>query len=357
METTASEHKWLTRERALLLVLAAATVIALYLSYLLFLPFFPILAWALALAVVAHPMHRWIAKRVPRENLAAGLAVVVVAVGIVAPVILLGTAVVNEAAEGVKLVREKQDRWRALAERNPRLAPALRWVERRFDVPGEIERITDAVASHLPAALTGSLRAIAGLFIMFFVLFFFFRDRRDALQTIRQLVPLSQKETDQLFERVSDTIHATIFGTVVVALIQGSMGGLMFWLLGIPGALLWGLVMSLLAMVPMLGTFLIWGPAAIFLALEGSWGKGLILAGWGALAIGLIDNFLYPTLVGKRLRLHTLLVFFSVLGGLSLFGLSGVILGPLTLAILLALMEIWRARTEGGQAAEEGAKS
>jgi predicted PurR-regulated permease PerM len=113
-------------------------------------------------------------------------------------------------------------------------------------------------------------------------------------------------------------------------------------------------VMALVAVVPVLGAFVVWVPAAIFLALEGNWGKAAILTGWGVVVVGLIDNLLYPALVGKRLRLHTLPVFFSILGGLALFGASGLILGPVTLAVTAALIDVWRRRTTGGHAADAG---
>jgi predicted PurR-regulated permease PerM len=202
--------------------------------------------------------------------------------------------------------------------------------------------------------VSGSVWAIAELLMTFLALFYFFRDRSPILQIVRSLVPLSQDETEAVFARVADTIYATIYGTVAVALVQGVLGGLMFWVLGLPAALLWGAVMAVLAVVPVLGAFVVWGPAALFLALQGSWGKALLLAGWGGLVVSLVDNLLYPVLVGQRLRQHTLAVFITIVGGLELFGSAGVVLGPVTLAITIALVEIWRRRTAGGRTAEAG---
>jgi predicted PurR-regulated permease PerM len=128
--------------------------------------------------------------------------------------------------------------------------------------------------------------------LTFFVLFYLFRDRRKALGTLRSLVPLSEKETNKVFTRVAGTIHATIFGTLAVAAVQGALGGLMFWWLGLPAPILWGAVMGLLAIVPVLGAFVVWLPAAIFLATSGQWGKAVILILWGTVVVGLIDNLL-----------------------------------------------------------------
>jgi predicted PurR-regulated permease PerM len=150
---------------------------------------------------------------------------------------------------------------------------------------------------------------------------------------------------DRLFSRVGDTVHATMYGTLAVAAIQGTLGGLMFWWLGLPAPLLWGLVMGVLAVVPVLGAFVVWIPATLFLALDGSWGKALILAFWGGVVVGGIDNVIYPILVGNRLKLHTIPAFMAIIGGLIVFGPSGLILGPVTLTVTVLLLEIWQHRT------------
>ena len=125
-------------------------------------------------------------------------------------------------------------------------------------------------------------------------------------------------------------------------LIQGTLGTFIFWALGLPSPLLWGVVMFFLSMIPMAGSFLVWAPAALYLALTGAYVKAVILVGWGVLVIGTIDNFLSPRLVGKRARLHELLIFFAVLGGLQVFGVLGLVLGPVVVAITLALIEMVR---------------
>jgi predicted PurR-regulated permease PerM len=135
--------------------------------------------------------------------------------------------------------------------------------------------------------------------------------------------------------------------------VQGALGGLMFWWLGLPAPILWGAVMGLLAIVPVLGAFVVWLPAAKFLAARGQWGKAVILLLWGTVVVGLINNLLYPILVGKRLRLHTVPVFFAIVGGLAVFGATGIILGPVILALTDAILEIWRRRTAAGRPAEE----
>jgi predicted PurR-regulated permease PerM len=349
-----TETGWLTRERLLALTLIVATGFAFYLCYRLVYPFLPAISWALALAVVTYPVHAWIRRQVPNNDAAAGLSLVIVAVLVVAPAIFLVQQAVLATSQGVESVATDavKGHWQKVADRNPRLAPAIVWIEQRFDLRRESQRLVEGVRASLPGFVTGSLGVLLQLLITFFALYYFFRDRQATLGLLRSLSPLSQKETERMFARVADTIRATVFGTLLVAIIQGALGGLMFWWLGIPAPLLWGTAMALLALVPWLGPFVVWVPAAILLALEGSWGKALILTAWGGIVVALIDNLLYPMFVGDKLRLHTLPVFIAIIGGLASFGASGLILGPLILAITVALIDIWRYRTADGRKAD-----
>lgn len=351
-----ADRRWLSHERMLILVLIAATALAFYVCYRLALPFLPAITWALALAVVAHPLHAGILGRINRPNIAAGLAVFIVAVVIVTPGVFLAQRLVRQAGRGVETLKAQtgEGQWPNALGSNPQMARVVGWVEPYLDVRGAAERAANSAGTYLSSIVGGSLWALAQLLITFFALFYLFRDQRIILRTVRALVPLSQSETDRLFSRVSDTIYATFYGTFAVSLVQGVLGGLMFWLLGLPAPLLWGIVMFLLSLIPVLGAPVVWIPAAIFLAVMGSWGKALILTGWGIFVIGTIDNLLYPVLVGDRMRMHTLLVFFSVIGGLALFGASGLVLGPVAIVIATALIDVWRQRTSAGRAVEDG---
>jgi predicted PurR-regulated permease PerM len=145
-----------------------------------------------------------------------------------------------------------------------------------------------------------------------------------------------------IFDRTREVIYASVYGVIVIAGIQGTLGGLAFAFLGLPSPLVWGVVMFFLSMVPLVGSSVVWVPTAAYLAVNGHWGKALALALWGALVIGTIDNFLRPKLVGERAGLHELLIFFSVLGGLRIWGALGLALGPVVVAITLALLDIFR---------------
>jgi predicted PurR-regulated permease PerM len=166
-----------------------------------------------------------------------------------------------------------------------------------------------------------------------------------AVAAIGHVLPLTAPEYTQLTGRITNTVFASVYGTAAVAVLQGGLGGAMFWWLDLPAPLFWGVMMGLLGIVPFLGAFVIWAPAAMFLALNGDLQSAILLTLWGTLVVGLVDNVLYPILVGKRLMLHSVLSFIAVVGGLLLFGAAGIILGPIVVAGAQTLLEIWRVRT------------
>jgi predicted PurR-regulated permease PerM len=155
-----------------------------------------------------------------------------------------------------------------------------------------------------------------------------------------------------MFERIGSTISATVNGSLTVALVQAVLAGVIYVLLGVPGAVLWASVTFIAALIPVAGTFLVWAPIAVYLLLTGAYLKAIFLVAWGAVVVGSVDNLLYPHLVGDKLRLHTVPTFFSVIGGIGLFGPAGLILGPMVLAITIALIDVWWTRTEHGRSAE-----
>jgi predicted PurR-regulated permease PerM len=337
----------LNRDQALVLALLAATLIAFYLCFQLALPFLSALAWAVALAIVVGPLHRRLERRFGPGNLSAGLAVAVVVLVVLGPLIFIIERLASEAVGTVLSIQEaiETGRWRQEIEKNQWLADHFHWLERQeIDFTTALQRVAGLLARYVPAIVGSSIGAGFELGLALFALFFFFRDRAMVLDALRSVVPLSPAEADGIFARVTATIEGTIYGSLTVAAIQGFLGGLMFWILDLPSPLLWGVIMAVLATMPMLGTFLVWGPAAVILLVTGHWGKAVVLVAWGALAIAMIDNLLYPFLVGKRLRLHTLLVFFSMVGGVGLYGASGLIMGPVTLVVTDGLLAIWRRR-------------
>lgn len=253
----------------------------------------------------------------------------------VLPGLLVAGRLVDEAARGMIAIKAAIDSGQSqqMMEAHPRIAPFAGWIERQLDLPALIGGAAAWLTNASASLVRGSIEHAFAFLLTFYFLFSFLRDRRTAFATLLNLSPLSESEMRDLAVRTADAIHATFYGTIVCAAVQGTLGGLMFWWLGLPAPLLWGIIMGLLAIVPVFGAFVIWIPAAVFLALDGHWGKALLLTAWGSIVVGGIDNVLYPMLVGNRLRLHTVPAFVSVVGGLVVFGASGVILGPLAVTI------------------------
>ena len=338
---------WVSPSYVQAIVLIAATTVGLYVFYQLTLPFLPAIVWALALAVLFAPLNRRVESKIKHPGVAASVTVLIVIVIVAVPAIFVGQRLIMESARGAEIIQTRVDSgdWRRAIEAQPSIAPLADWIERRLDLPGTIKSIATWLTTIAGSIVRGSVVQAMGFALTFYLLFYFLRDRRAALDTLRSLSPLSEAEMNRLFGRVGDTIYATVYGTLVVSAVQGLLGGLMFWWLGLPTPLLWGVVMGLLAVVPVLGAFVVWVPAAIFLALDGNWGKALLLTAWGGVVVAGIDNVLYPMLVGNRMKMHTVLTFISVVGGLMFFGPSGLILGPVALTVTEMLLETWRHRT------------
>jgi predicted PurR-regulated permease PerM len=180
---------------------------------------------------------------------------------------------------------------------------------------------------------------------MLFILFFLFRDRSLFLNFLCRTLPFRESETTDLLDRIDTTIKATALGRAAIAGLQGILAGLAYWLFDVPGVLLWSAATAAFAMIPGVGAILIWAPIAIYLGLSGHWGKAALLAVWGGVIVSMIDNILYPMLVGPRLRTHPVAILLSIIGGIALFGVPGIILGPVAFTVAVAMLDIYRART------------
>jgi predicted PurR-regulated permease PerM len=296
------------------------------------------------LAVLAHPLHVRLVPRFKRKAVPAALTLLFVTVTLLAPLAFVTTQIARQAIAGAETAKEEvaSGRWRTAIERNPRLAPALKWIDREVDLQTQLASLFEQVLGGAKQFLSASFYVVAGWLITFFLVFYFLRDRGLMLASLREYLPLTAPEANRVFRETRDTIYAIVYGTIVVAIVQGTLGGLMFWWLGLPAPLLWGTVMAVLAILPVLGAAIVWIPAAAFLLLEGSWEKALLLTAWGGIAVALIDNLMYPLLVKDRLRLHTVPVFLAIVGGLVVFGAAGLVLGPVVLVLTFTLVEIYR---------------
>jgi predicted PurR-regulated permease PerM len=330
----------------MLAILGVITVAGVILCYRLASPFLPALTFAIALAVVARPMHLRIARRLDHPSIAAILSVVLVTAIVVLP---LAFATHQLAQEAIGIFRSLQadggeSSWKALLQQLGSFGPVLEWIDRQLSLRGQLETFSQFALTGLKTAWTLSIGVVIGGLITLFFLFYFFRDGQRLMNGVCGYLPLSPEECGRVLDRIDDTIHAMIFGSLGVAFIQGCLGGLMFWWLGLPSPLVWSAVMCVCAVLPVFGASLVWVPAALFFLVTGETANALILVLWGAIVVSLIDNLLYPVLVRNQLRLHTVLVFVAIVGGIVVFGAAGLILGPVVLAVTKVLLGVWGDR-------------
>lgn len=300
--------------------------------------------WAIVLAILFHSTYRYIGIKLKgRKNIAAGLTLMSILLLVIIPLTFLAITLVNES---IHVYEQIQDGDINIQERIDNFQTQIPEVEsylERFGINTEKirESIGEAVAEatqNLAGKAIGITQNIFGFvvqfFLMLYILFFFLRDGRRLIHQLVWVLPLGDENERKLLARFASVARATVKGSLIVALVQGSIGGLLFWSVGIPAAVLWGFLMTILSLLPV-GSGLVWGPAAIILFTQGHIGKAIAILIVGALVIGLVDNLLRPRLVGSDTKMPDYLILLSTLGGLAWFGLSGFVLGPIIAAFFV----------------------
>jgi predicted PurR-regulated permease PerM len=315
-------------------------------------PFFGAILWGLVAAIVFAPVNRRMLVALDgRRNLAATATLLLILALVIAPAFLLGISLVQEAAALYGQLQSGQIDFVAIFEN---LRDALpRWARTMLDSTGltDFEAVRRMLGASMASGLQsiasrallfgqGALRFLASLGVMLYLTFFLLRDGETLGEKVKAAVPLRPELRDALIAHFIVVVRATMKGTIVVAIVQGILGGLIFWVLGVEGALLWGLLMGFFALVPAVGTGIVWLPVAIYLLLTGSIWEGLALIACGIFIIGLVDNLLRPILVGHDTRMPDFVVLIATLAGLELFGLNGVIVGPMIAALFIAVWKL-----------------
>jgi predicted PurR-regulated permease PerM len=336
-------------EQARWIAVLLATGIALYLCWLMLRPFIGVVAWAVVLVIVFYPVHKRLARRIKRRGLSALLSCVLVVLVIVLPLTLLTMAVAEEAAKVVPNLPSQLSQ--LLNNQTSLLGRVSDWIEARFGIDTLrsqtfiVEQLQNS-SQHLLGLSLNLMGNIAGgivkAFFVVFTMYYLFRDSEAIVAKLPAALPLSSEQSERIIVRTKDVVSASVYGVVTIAALQGLLGGFAFWLLGIPSPILWAVLMGFVCMIPVAGSFLVWLPLAIYLMATGHWTKAIVLIVWGALVISTIDNLLRPKLIRNQTRLHELFVFFSVLGGIGVFGLLGIVLGPVVLAITLGLLQTFQ---------------
>ena len=307
--------------------------------------------WAVVLAILFGPMHEKLVRQVGgRRTLASVISLLAVLLLVILPLVGIGVAVTREATTLYGLIASGQvdveAPIHAIEQWLPRASDFLEGLQ--IDLARVREGLANAAvtvsqfAASQAIVLGQSAISVLVLFILtLYLLFFFFRDGLEIIETLIRAMPLGDPRERRLFSRFAQVSRATVKGTLVVGIVQGTMGGLAFWILGLGAPVLWGVVMAVLSMLPAVGSFIVWGPAAIYLFATGSVAKGLVLVILGALLIGTVDNVLRPLLVGRDTQMPDYLILLSTLGGLVIFGLSGFVIGPIVAALFITVWEMF----------------
>ena len=345
-----------SRHWILLLTLA----IAIYACYLLLTPYLNSIALGFIVSLLFLPVHNRIHAFMPSSpNLAAILSCLLLTFIVLIPLLLVAIALIDQG------MQFSGNAYTWLTQGGAKELINHQWVHHTFQVidkwlpfdaikPEELlQRAASTItnfSSHLVSASTKILGDITGVIVdftlMLFVLFFFLRDNDKIHTTMRHVVPLSRSQEDQIFNEVEQVAKSAVLGSFLTAIAQGFAGGIAMSFAGFSG-LFWGSIMGFASFIPFVGTALIWVPASIYLALTGDWHWAGFLMIWGIFIVGSIDNFLRPLLMQGNSGMNTLLLFFSLLGGLQLFGLIGLIYGPIIFAVTIVLFRLYESEFKG----------
>ncbi len=310
-------------------------------------PFAYPIFWAAVVAVTFYPLFQWIEKHIKLRSASAAITVLLVIVILFMPLILMSLLLVQESASLYTQI-SNGGLFGSAAELTSRLehsfaAPLVQLIQSQWDnyAASAAKSLSSAVFSNVRALTSNSLRFVFLSFLMLYSLFYFLRDGKRMLIRLMHLSPLGDTYENMLYQRFTSTARATLKSTVIIGGIQGLLGTLLFAATGVEGVLIWGIVMTILSIIPAIGSFVVWFPAGLFMLATGAVWQGLTILIVGSVVISNIDNLLRPPLIGKDTQMHPILVLFSTLGGLVLFGISGFVIGPVLMSLFLAVVSMY----------------
>jgi predicted PurR-regulated permease PerM len=328
-------------------VLLGVIALIVFLCLLVLYPFADVIAWSSVLAIAFHPVHVRLVQYTGRVTLSALISSVLVVMVILMPALFLTGLAINQYLSLRDYLQELSkagfdpttiaplrqiSEW--LARMGLNATAIMGWIAQ---YAGELGRATAGYSLAIAANISS---VVVSFIFTIFATFLLLRDGEQLVRRMLDLLPFERARNDALLARIRDVIYASVYGVLVIAVIQGALCALMFWILGIPSAALWGAVTALTSVLPLVGSAAVWVPGAIYLVAIGRWPAAIVLAVWGGLVVGSVDNFVRPRLVGERVGLSELVTFFALLGGLRVFGLVGVVMGPLLFAVAASILDV-----------------
>lgn len=322
-----------------------------YLCYQIFKPFLFPIAWGIVFSLLFYPLYAFLNRYVRWKSLISVMVIIIIIFLIVAPFSYFSVMLAQEAKGLLKYAGSgKENILQIVLEKEPVKTVVGKGMEFFQVSEDELSRDISNIVTKVSKEITGIVaKGISEVFagavdfvIMSVCIFFFLKDGPLILEKIQEYLPFSATQKERIKKQIADIIVSTMYGGVIIALVQGSIGGIAFAILGISSPVMWGFAMAITSFLPLVGAFIIWMPAAIYLFFAGYTIKALILVLIGVFGIGMVDNFLRPLIVGSRTKMPFLPLFFTVLGGIKLFGLLGIIMGPLIFAMFVSTFEIFR---------------
>jgi len=341
-------------------LLPLMVVVTLALGWILQ-PFYGAIMWGAIIALLFAPVYRRLLARLKwRRTLAALLTLALILVVLILPFALLTAALAQEVAQFYQQVQSGEVNptryFRGVFDALPDWLTALLDRFGLVNFSALQRRITAALAQGSQYLATQALgigqltvEFVTSLFITLYLAFFLIRDGESLARAMRNAVPLAPEHKRELISKFTTVIRATVKGNLLVAVIQGALGGLAFWVLGVGGALLWAVLMAFLSLLPAIGAGLVWLPVALYFFVTGALWQAIALCAWGVLVIGLVDNLLRPILVGKDTRMPDYVVMITTLGGMVVFGINGFVIGPAIAAMFMAVWHIYIATRKDEQ--------
>jgi predicted PurR-regulated permease PerM len=322
-----------------------------YLTYRIVVPFLVPLCWAVVLTIMFYPLYDWTLKRVRRPSVAALIMCVLIVVLVIGPLTYLGIELVGQASDALARINGMIDNDQLHAYIDTQL-PKLALLKEKLSVyvdfskidladliKGSFDKGSGMVVNQTSMLIVSGARAIIYFIMMLFSLFYLFRDGRRVVAYLERLMPLSAIQTVSAFARLRDVINATMYSSGAVAILQGVLGGLIFWIAGVSSPIFWGAVMAFMSVLPVVGSAVVYLPAGLMLVVGGHPAAGVILIGACALTMFQVDHFVRPLLVSGKTSIHPLVLFYSIAGGILFFGLVGLVMGPLVAAVFVSLLE------------------
>jgi predicted PurR-regulated permease PerM len=328
----------------------AIIVVLFYLLYKVLSPFLIIIAWAMVLSITFYPLNKFLLRFIKRPWMASLITLTIILIIMLGPFSFIVGSLVSEITDVYRAIEEKGFETLTQIQDHPRLKALFEEISSykifegfdfRQGAVDSLKSIGSLIAGHTTDFFKNAVLLVVNFFMICLTTYYFLMDGDALVNYIKKLLPFSEIQKDMLEQRVGELVVAAIYGGLAVAIAQGVLGGIAFFAFGLPSPVLWGTAMAVFSFIPVIGCAAIWVPAGTYLLLTASYAKGIGFLVYSVVLIGSIDNVIRPLVIGGRTKLHTLLIFFSVLGGISYLGFLGFILGPLIAALCLSLLEIY----------------